>query len=42
MSSLAKMNQSVFDKNKSFKILGLSLSFKLYWGPYIVSVAVTT
>ena len=42
MSSLAKTNQSVFSRNKSFKILGLSLSFKLHWGSYIVSVAITT
>ena len=36
-----KMSGSVFKKKPSFKILGLSLSSKLDWGSYNVSIAKT-
>ena len=34
-----KMNGSVLEEKSSFKILGLTLSSKLVWGSYIISVA---
>ena len=36
-----KMDGSVLEEETSFKILGLTFSSKLDWGPYIVSVAKT-
>ena len=33
------MDGSVFEKKSSFKMLGLSLSSKLDWGSYIISIA---
>ena len=37
----AKMEESVPEEKSSFKLLGLSFSFKLNWGSYIVSNAKT-
>ena len=34
-----KMDESVFDEKLSFKMLGLTLSSKLDWGSYILSIA---
>ena len=34
-----KMDGSVLEENSSFKILGLTFSFKLDWGSYIISIA---
>ena len=34
-----KVNGSVLEENLSFKLLGLTLSFKLAWGSYIFSIA---
>ena len=34
-----KMDGSVLEEKSSFKMLGLSLSSKLGWGCYIVSIA---
>ena len=39
VSIYVKMDGSVLEEQSSFKILGLSLSFKFGWGPYIVSIA---
>ena len=39
VSIYVKMDGSVLEEQSSFKILRLSLSFKLVWGPYIVSIA---
>ena len=36
-----KMDGSVFEKKSSFKMLGLTVSSKLDWGFYIVSIAKT-
>ena len=36
------MDESVFEEKSSFKMLGLTFSSKLGWGPYIVSIAKTT
>ena len=36
-----KMDGSVLDEKTSFKMLGLTFSFKLDWGSYIVSIAKT-
>ena len=36
-----KMDGSVLEENSSFKMLGLTLSSKLDWGSYIVSIAQT-
>ena len=36
-----KMDGSVLEENSSFKILGLTFSFKLDWGSYIISIAKT-
>ena len=36
-----KMDGSVLDKKSSFKMLGLTLSSKLDWSSYIISVAKT-
>ena len=36
------MNGSILEEKSSFKMLGLTLSFKLDWGSYIVSIAKTT
>ena len=35
------MDGSVLEEKKSFKMLGLTFSFKLDWGSYIVSIAKT-
>ena len=35
------MVESVLEEKSSFKMLGLTFSFKLYWGSYIVSVVKT-
>ena len=37
-----KMNGSILEENSSFKILGLTLSSKLDFGSYIISIAKTT
>ena len=36
-----KMHGSVLEEKSSFKMLGLTVSFKLNWGSYIVSIAKT-
>ena len=36
-----KMDGSVLEEKTSFKMLGLTFSFKLDWGSYIVSIAKT-
>ena len=36
-----KMDGSVLEEKSSFKILGLTFSFKLGWGSYIISTANT-
>ena len=36
-----KMDVSVLEEKSSFKMLGLSLSSKLDWGSYIISIAKT-
>ena len=36
-----KMDGSVLEENSSFKMLGLTFSFKLDWGSYVVSIAKT-
>ena len=36
-----KMDLSVLEEKSSFKMLGLTFSFKLGWGSYIVSIAKT-
>ena len=36
-----KMDGSIFEEKSSLKMLGLTLSFKLDWGPYIMSIAKT-
>ena len=33
------MNGSVLEESSSLKMLGLNLSSKFYWGPYIFSIA---
>ena len=35
------MDGSVFEEKSSFKMLGLTFSSKLDWGPYIISIAKT-
>ena len=35
------MDGPVLDEKSSFKILGLNLSSKLDWGPYIISIVKT-
>ena len=35
-----KMDGSVIEEKSSFKMLGLTFSSKLDWGPYIISVAI--
>ena len=37
-----KMDGSVLEKKSSFKMLGLTVSSKLDWGSYIISIAKTT
>ena len=37
-----KMDESVLEEKSSFKMMGLTLSSKLDWGSYIISVAKTT
>ena len=39
---VVKMDGSVFEEKSSFTLLGLSLSSKLDWGFYIISIAKTT
>ena len=34
-----KMDGSVLEEKSSFKMLGLTFSFKLDWGSYIISIA---
>ena len=34
-----KMDESVLEEKSSFKMLGLTFSSKLDWGPYIISIA---
>ena len=36
-----KIDGSVFEEKLSFKMLGLTFSFKLDWGSYIISIAKT-
>ena len=36
-----KMDGSVLEENPSFKMLGLTLSSKLDWGSYIISITKT-
>ena len=36
-----KMDGSVLEESSSFKMLGLTFSFKLDWGSYIISIAKT-
>ena len=36
-----KIDGCVFEEKSSFKMLGLTFSFKLDWGSYIISVAIT-
>ena len=36
-----KMDGSFLEEKSSFKITGLTFSSKLYWGPYIISIAKT-
>ena len=36
-----KVDGSVLEEKSSFKMLGLTLSFKLEWGSYIISIAKT-
>ena len=36
-----KMDGSVFEEKSSFKMLGLTFSSKLDWGPYTISIAKT-
>ena len=36
-----KMDGSVLEEKSSFKMLGLTFSSKLDWGPYIISIAKT-
>ena len=36
-----KMVESVLEEKSSFKMLGLTFSFKLYWGSYIISIVKT-
>ena len=38
-SNDVKMDGSVLDEKSSFKMLGLTFSAKLDWGPYIISIA---
>ena len=38
---VVKMDGSVLEEKTSFKMLGLTFSFKLDWGSYIVSIAKT-
>ena len=38
----AKMDGSVLEEISSFKMLGLTLSSKLDWGSYIISIAKTS
>ena len=40
-SIYVKMDESVLDEKSSFKLLGLTVSFKLDWGSYIISFAKT-
>ena len=35
------MGGSVLEEKSSFKMLGLTFSFELNWGPYIISIAKT-
>ena len=35
------MNASVLEEKSSFKMLGLSFSFKLDWGSYLISIGKT-
>ena len=37
-----KMNGSVLEEKSSFKMLGLTFSFKLDWDSYVTSIAETT
>ena len=37
-----KMDGSVFEEKSSLKMLGLTVSSKLDWGSYIISIAKTT
>ena len=37
-----KMDESVLEKNSSFKMLGLTFSSKLDWGTYVISIGKTT
>ena len=37
-----KMDGSVFEKNSSCKMLGMTFSSKLEWGSYIISIAKTS
>ena len=34
-----KMGGSILEEKSLFKMLGLTLSSKLYWGSYIISIA---
>ena len=36
-----KMDRSVLEEKSSFKMLGLTFSFKLDWSSYIISIAKT-
>ena len=36
-----KIDMSVHEKNSSFKMVGLTFSSKLSWGPYIISISKT-
>ena len=36
-----KMDESVLEEKSSFKMLGLTLSSKMDWGSYIISIAKT-
>ena len=36
-----RMDGSVLEEKSSFKMLGLTFSFKLYWGSYSISIAKT-
>ena len=40
-STDVKMDGSVLEEKSSFKMLGLTFSFKLDWGSYIISIAKT-
>ena len=35
------MDGSILKEKSSFKMMGLTYSSKLYWGPYIISIAKT-